>query len=66
MHLEMNGNREVIVEGCRNILEYDDHMIKISFKNMSAMFLGRNLSIKCLDTNSLVINGFIISVEFIT
>lgn len=66
VHFEMNGNREVIVEGCRGILQYDENIVKISVKKMSVAFFGRNLSIKCMDVDSLVITGFVTSIEFIT
>lgn len=66
VHFEMNGNKEVIVEGCRGILQYDENIVKISVKKMSVAFFGRNLSIKCMDVDSLVITGFVTSIEFIT
>ena len=65
-HFEMNGNREIIVEGCRGILQYDENIVKISVKGMSVAFFGRNLSIKCMDFDSLVITGFVTSIEFLT
>lgn len=66
VHFEMNSNKEVIVEGCREILQYDENIVKISVKKMSVAFFGRNLSIKCMDFDSLVITGFVTSIEFIT
>lgn len=66
VHFEMNGNKEVIIEGCKSILSYDENMVRIRLKNMSASFYGRNLIIKCLTSDSLVIEGFITSIEFIT
>ena len=66
VHLEMNGNKEVIIEGCKSILEYDENLVKISVKNMTISFFGRNLLIKCLTSDSLVIDGFITSIEFAT
>ena len=66
VHFEMNSNREIIIEGCRRILQYDENIVKISVKKMSVAFFGRNLSIKCMDADSLVITGFVTSIEFIT
>lgn len=65
-HFEMNGNREVIVEGCRNILQYDEDTIRIDIGKMSATIDGRNLNIKNFSPSSLVIEGFILSINFIT
>ena len=65
-HFEMNSNREVIVEGCRGILEYDENIVKINAGKMITTFIGRDLAIKCLTPDSLVIEGFIVSVEFVS
>ena len=63
---EMCGNKEVIIEGCQGILIYDENLIKIKVKKMLVSFFGRNLSVKCLTSDSLIILGFITSVEFTT
>lgn len=65
-HFEMNSNREVSIEGCKSILQYDENIIRINTGKMVTSFLGRNLSIKCLTPDSLVVQGFITSIEFIT
>lgn len=66
VHFEMNGNREVVIEGCKSILEYDENLVRISVKKMSVSFYGRSLTIKCLTPDSLVVQGFITSIEFVT
>lgn len=66
VHLEMKSNRQVIIEGCQSIEQYDENMVKIKVKKMSILFFGRNLKIKCLGVDSLIIDGFITSVEFNT
>lgn len=63
-HFEMNGNREVIVDGCRGVLEYDENRIRIHAGKMVTCFQGRCLSIKCLTADSLIVEGFITSIEF--
>lgn len=65
-HFEINSNKEVIIEGCRGILQYDENIIRVNMGKMVTSFCGRNLSLKCLDSDSLVIIGFITSIEFIT
>ena len=65
MHMEMNGNREVEVEGCRNILPYDTTDIKLDVGKMTIAFTGRNLTLKNFSTDSLIIEGFILSINFI-
>ena len=66
VHFEMNGNREVVIEGSKGILQYDESVIKVNMGNMITSFYGRNLAIKCFDIDSLVIEGFIVSIEFMT
>jgi sporulation protein YqfC len=63
-HIEINNNREARIEGCRKILEYGELKIKILLKSTSVVFAGRNLKIKCLTSDALLIEGFIKSVEF--
>ncbi|MBR1779663.1 MAG: YabP/YqfC family sporulation protein [Clostridia bacterium] len=65
-HFEINSNQEVIVEGNKGIIHYDENIIKLNMGKMVVMFCGRNLSLNCLDVDSLVISGFITSIEFIT
>ncbi len=64
-HLEMNGNREIIIDGCKGILEYDENVIKINTSDIILSFLGRNLTIKCMTSESLIIKGYVTSIEFI-
>lgn len=65
-HFEMNSNREVAIEGCRGILQYDENMIRLNTGKMVTSFCGRNLAIRCLTPDSLIVEGFITSIEFIT
>lgn len=63
-HFEMNGNREVMVEGCKKIVTYEPKIVKIRVKNMVVCFSGRNLNMRCLTPDSLIISGFIAKIEF--
>ena len=64
--IEFKSNKEVIVEGCKSIGQYDENMVKIKVTKMAILFFGRNLELKCMTSDSLVIYGFIKSVEFVT
>ena len=66
INIEIKGNREAIIEGCKSITEYDENMVKINMHKMAISFFGRNMEIKCLTSDSLVVRGFITSIEFIT
>ncbi len=63
-NLQMSGNREVLVDGCRGLLEYGDEKIRVNAGNGVIQFTGRGLEIKSLGEQSAVIGGFILSVEF--
>lgn len=64
-HFELSGNREVIIDGCRGILEYDENLIRLNAGKLSVRFTGRGLTIRNLKRDSVIIEGFIASVEFL-
>lgn len=64
VHLDIKSNREVIVEGCNTIEEYDENIVKIKTPKMGISFFGKNLEIKCMSVDSLVVEGIISSIEF--
>lgn len=66
VHFEFSGNREVIVEGCKGILEYDENIIYIDTGKLKVRFMGRGLELRNFTDHSAIIDGFISSVEFIT
>lgn len=65
-HMEINGNREVVVDGCNGILEYDTEIVRIKTGKLIVKFCGRGLTIKCLTADSLVVEGFVTGIEFLT
>ncbi|MCQ4021900.1 MULTISPECIES: YabP/YqfC family sporulation protein [unclassified Ruminococcus] len=64
VYVEMHGNTEVIVEGCKGILEYDRTIIRVSVGRAAISVKGRGLSIKCLSPGSVVISGAIKAIEY--
>ncbi|NLG92122.1 sporulation protein [Caproiciproducens galactitolivorans] len=64
-HMEINGNQEVIVDGCSGVLEYDTDVVRIKTGKLIVRFSGRGLVIKCLTADSLVVTGFLTGIEFI-
>lgn len=62
--IEMIGNRELSVEGCKGVLEYDESIIRLNLGNRQLKVLGRNLSIRVLERNYSEIEGFITNIEF--
>lgn len=64
--IEMKSNKEAIIEGCKSISQYDENVISINMDKMIISFFGRNMEIKCMNSDSMVIRGTISSVEFNT
>lgn len=63
-HIELLGNREAVVEGCGGILEYDDDVVRVRAGRLIVRFTGRNLKIRCMTADSLVVEGFLCGMEF--
>ena len=63
-HLELNGNREAIIEGCKGVLEYDENLIRINTGKMTIRFIGRELALRNLTEDTAVIDGYITSIEY--
>lgn len=63
-HFELSGNREIVVDGCRSVLEYDENVIRLKAGNLTVRVTGRGLEMRNLKRDSAIIEGFIMGVEF--
>ncbi|MCI8497560.1 MAG: sporulation protein YqfC [Clostridiales bacterium] len=63
-HIELLGNREITVDGCRGILEYDDGFIRLNLGKTVLRLTGRDLVITALSDHTAVIEGYVLSIEF--
>ncbi len=63
--IELLGNSEAVIEGCQGILEYNDIMIRVAIHKMQVKFTGTDLSIKCLNSENIIIQGTIRMVEYL-
>ncbi|MBQ2775662.1 MAG: YabP/YqfC family sporulation protein [Clostridia bacterium] len=63
-HIEICGNREAIVEGCRGVLEYDDTLIKLDTGKLIITFTGSELCLGTFQLQQTVIRGNIVSIDF--
>lgn len=63
-YMELYGNRRAVVEGSGGVLEYDPQQIRIRAGRFCIRFSGRNLCIRCMTGNSMVIEGFIAGIEY--
>lgn len=62
--LTVTGNREAVLEGCREIKEYDDGKLKFSMGNINVCFCGNNLTIKNYGEDCAVICGEFSDISF--
>lgn len=65
-HIETEGNREVIIDGCKGIMEYDDGLIKLNAGSLVVTFRGADLNIRTYSESQSMITGNIIAIEFAT
>lgn len=63
--IELSGNTSVTVDGCKGVLEYSKTQIRISLGDCSLQLQGRGLDLRYISPTTLVIDGFICSLEYI-
>lgn len=62
--IQLLGNREVSVEGCRGVIDYYEAQIKLRLPGGYVLFRGDGLAIYSLTDTSALIKGRISSIEF--
>lgn len=62
--IELNGNRELLIEGSRGVLEYTPSVIRVNTADMIVTVSGRELDLRCISASALIIDGFITDIEF--
>lgn len=65
-HIELAGNREAFVDGCKGVLAYDDSCIRLNTGKLVVCFSGSELSISTLQMEQAVISGNIAEISFTT
>jgi len=63
-HIEISGNREVIVEGCCGVLEYGDCVISLNTGRLTVRISGCELTIVSMQNGQAVIKGIITGVDY--
>jgi len=62
--IELSGNREVLIEGSRGVLEYSPETVRINTADMILSVFGRGLDLRCISESALIIDGFVTRLEF--
>lgn len=63
--IEFTGNRRAVIEGSTGVLRYGEDIVKIKTRKFVLAFRGRGLRIKCISATCVIVEGFILSFEFI-
>ncbi len=63
--ITIQSNKEIVVEGCKGIVEYNTNSIKISVGKMQMLFSGNDLTLKSLTPEHVVLTGEFTSIEYI-
>lgn len=64
--IEMLGNREMIIDGCKGVVEYEETIIKLSLGDLVLSLSGDNLLINSFDNSVAVISGQICEISFVS
>lgn len=62
--LELSGNRELLIEGSKGVLEYTPETVRVNTSDMIVSVSGRGLDLRCISSSALIIDGFILNIEF--
>ena len=62
--IELFSNKELILEGCLGVLQFNDNYLKLSLKGGSLILYGRNFDISGFSQKTITVRGFIESIEF--
>ena len=62
--IELSGNRELLIEGSKGVLEYAAESVRINTGGMIVNVAGRDLNLRCISDSALIIDGFILSLSF--
>ena len=64
LRVELLGNKQAVVDGCKGIIEYTDQSIRLSGEKQIVKFVGTALELQCFDESGAVVVGNIVQVEF--
>ncbi len=62
--IEMSGNREIIIDGCKGVVEYSENSIKLNLGETVLTLSGNGLIINSFDSSIVVITGQISDISF--
>lgn len=64
VRVELLGNRQAVVDGCRGIIEYSDSCIRLSAQGLILKFTGTGLTITAFTESQAIVAGTILGLEY--
>ncbi len=61
--IQITGNSQVLVDGCKKILEYNDIFVKVQTAELIVQIWGSELSVNDFGSDVIYVHGNIQSVE---
>lgn len=65
-HIEFFSNKKVIIEGCQNIIDYENNYLCLKLNKNYLKIFGSDFFIKEFDNKKIQINGNVQSIEFMS
>ncbi len=63
-HIEMFSNQKMILDGCQNIIDYQNDYVKLKLKKGNLTIMGTDFLISAFENENIIIKGNISTVEF--
>ncbi len=63
-HIEMFSNKEMVIEGCRGVCEYDSEYLKLRLIKGFIELCGSNFDIQIFEGDVITVRGEISRIEF--
>ncbi|MBO7179501.1 MAG: YabP/YqfC family sporulation protein [Clostridia bacterium] len=63
-NIELYGNKQIIVEGCKGVVDYCEDFLKLDLGKIALKITGRDLVIESYIYEQIDLKGEIVSVEF--
>lgn len=64
IHTEIFSNKNIIIENCKGIVDYQENYIKLKIKKGFLVLSGTEFVISSFEDEKIMIKGNIISIEF--
>ena len=63
-NIELHGNREIIIDGAKGVIDYSEDFLKIDLGNICLKISGHKLMIESFIYEQIDVKGEIVTLEF--